>query len=37
MLECRFGPYFIEPVVAGIPDATPLNPNPKPFISTMDT
>lgn len=33
----RFGPWFLEPVVAGIPEATEIEPNPKPFISTMDT
>ncbi len=37
LYEKRFGPYFIEPVVAGLPKATASNPNPKPFISTMDT
>lgn len=31
-----FGPWFIEPVVAGLPEPTELEPNPKPFISTMD-
>lgn len=33
----RFGPWFLEPVVAGLPTPTELDPNPKPFISTMDT
>ncbi len=33
----RFGPFFIEPVVAGLPTPTELEPHPKPFISTMDT
>lgn len=33
----RFGPWFLEPVVAGLPVPTELEPNPKPFISTMDT
>lgn len=37
LYEKRFGPYFIEPVVAGIAPATEANPNPQPFISTMDT
>lgn len=37
LYEKRFGPYFIEPVVAGISVATAANPDPKPFISTMDT
>lgn len=37
LYEKRFGPYFIEPVVAGIGKASEANPNPKPFISTMDT
>ena len=33
----RFGPYFIEPVIAGIPAASAIEPNPKPFICNMDT
>ncbi|WRT66494.1 uncharacterized protein IL334_003453 [Kwoniella shivajii] len=37
LYEKRFGPFFIEPVVAGLPTATELDPHPKPFISTMDT
>jgi 20S proteasome subunit beta 3 len=37
LYEKRFGPFFIEPVVAGLPTPTELDPNPKPFISTMDT
>jgi len=37
LYEKRFGPFFIEPVVAGLTTPTALNPNPKPFISTMDT
>lgn len=34
---CRFGPYFIEPVVAGLPAPSSIDPEPKPFIATMDT
>ncbi|WVQ99571.1 hypothetical protein IAU59_006707 [Kwoniella sp. CBS 9459] len=37
LYEKRFGPFFIEPVVAGLTTPTPLDPNPKPYISTMDT
>ncbi len=33
----RFGPYFLEPVVAGLTTPTKMNPTPKPFIATMDT
>ncbi|CED82582.1 20s proteasome subunit beta 3 [Phaffia rhodozyma] len=36
LYEKRFGPYFIEPVVAGLPAPTKLNPNPKPFIACTD-
>lgn len=36
-LTSRFGPWFLEPVVAGLPTPTELDPNPKPYISTMDT
>jgi 20S proteasome subunit beta 3 len=35
--ETSFGPFFIEPVIAGLPPKTELEPNPKPFISCMDT
>ncbi|GFZ43797.1 proteasome endopeptidase complex [Saitozyma sp. JCM 24511] len=37
LYEKRFGPFFIEPVIAGLPPKTELEPNPKPFISCMDT
>jgi len=37
LYEKRFGSYFLEPVVAGIAPPTAANPNPKPFISTMDS
>lgn len=37
LYEKRWGPYFIEPVIAGIAPPSAANPNPKPFISTMDT
>lgn len=35
-LPARFGPYFIEPVIAGLPPKTDTNPNPKPFIACTD-
>lgn len=37
MVIMRFGPFFLEPVVAGLTTPTPLEPHPKPYISTMDT
>lgn len=37
MVIIRFGPFFLEPVVAGLPTPTSLEPHPKPYISTMDT
>nr|ODN88160.1 20S proteasome subunit beta 3 [Cryptococcus depauperatus CBS 7841]ODN97508.1 20S proteasome subunit beta 3 [Cryptococcus depauperatus CBS 7855] len=37
LYEKRFGPFFLEPIVAGISSPTPMDPNPKPYISTMDT
>ncbi|ADV19552.1 20S proteasome subunit beta 3 [Cryptococcus deuterogattii 99/473] len=37
LYEKRFGPFFLEPVVAGLTTPTPLEPHPKPYISTMDT
>lgn len=36
LYEKRFGPYFIEPVIAGLPAPTAQNPNPKPFIACTD-
>lgn len=36
-LVSRFGPYFIEPVIAGIPKPSAMDPHPKPFICNMDT
>ncbi len=33
----RFGPYFLEPVVAGLTTPSTFNPTPRPFIATMDT
>lgn len=35
--DVRFGPYFIEPVIAGIPAPSAIDPDPKPFICNMDT
>lgn len=37
MVIIRFGPFFLEPVVAGLPTPTSLEPHPRPYISTMDT
>lgn len=37
MVTMRFGPFFLEPVVAGLPTPTSLEPHPRPYISTMDT
>lgn len=37
LMRTSFGPFFIEPVIAGLPPKTELEPNPKPFISCMDT
>jgi 20S proteasome subunit beta 3 len=37
LMWTSFGPFFIEPVIAGLPPKTELDPNPKPFISCMDT
>lgn len=37
LYEKRFGPYFIEPVIAGIPAPSAIDPDPKPFICNMDT
>ena len=36
LYEKRFGPYFIEPVIAGLPPKTETNPDPKPFIACTD-
>jgi hypothetical protein len=36
LYEKRFGPYFIEPVIAGLPAVSEQNPNPKPYIACTD-
>jgi 20S proteasome subunit beta 3 len=37
LYEKRFGPYFLEPVIAGIAPPTAANPNPQPYVSTLDS
>ncbi|KAL7421891.1 proteasome core particle subunit beta 3 [Cryptotrichosporon argae] len=37
LYEKRFGPYFIEPVIAGLAPPTAANPTPRPFIASTDT